>query len=135
MERTREDFFVYQASVASIAAGASAIDTINIQADSDFVLQKLVYFADIAAAAQTASSQVLPLVTMQLNDTGTGNNLFSDPMPIPALFGTGQLPFILPNPRRFAANSTIQLSFVNYDVASTYQIYVGLVGRKIYQYG
>ena len=130
-----KDFYGYQSNVASIAPAANATDTINIQANSDFILQKLVFFADIAAAAQTASTQVLPLVTVQITDTGSGRQIFSDPMPIPMIFGTGQLPFILPNPRRFAANSTIQISYTNYDAASTYQLFLGLIGVKIYRAG
>ena len=130
----RKDFYVYSANVASIASGANATSNINIEADSDFELQKLTVFADIAAAAQTASTRVLPLVTLQITDTGSGRQLFSDSIPIPLIFGDGNLPFILPNPRRFASNSVIQLSFTNYDAASTYQLYLGFVGVKTYKY-
>jgi hypothetical protein len=127
-----KDFFVYQSSIAS---GANASDSINIQADSDFILQKLTFFADIAGAAQTSATQVLPLITMQITDTGSGRQVFSDNIPIPAIFGTGSLPFILPNPRRFASNSTIALSYTNIDAASTYRLFVQLIGTKIYRAG
>jgi len=132
-EIINKDFYVYQSSVASIANGANATDTINIQADSDFILQKLTFVADVAAAAQTDSSRVLPLITVQLTDTGSGRQIFSDPVPIPAIFGRGELPFILPNPRLFRANTTIAISYSNYDAALTYQIFLQFVGMKIYR--
>ncbi len=128
-----KDFYVYQSSVLAIAPGANATDTINIQADSDFILQKLTFFADIAAAAQTESSRVLPLITMQLTDTGSGRQVFSDALPIPSIFGAGELPFILPNPRRFRANTTMALSYTNYDAAATYNIYLQFIGLKEYR--
>lgn len=128
----RQEFYTYASNVASIASGANATDSINIEASSDFVLEKLTFFADIAAAAQTVSSQVLPLVKLQITDTGSGNQIFSTALPIPMIFGTGALPFILPRPRKFDANSTIQLAYTNYDAASTYQLYIGFVGRKVF---
>ncbi len=132
-EVINKDFYIYQSDIASIAPGANATDTISIQADSDFVLQKLTVFADVAGAAQTDSSRVLPLVTVQLTDTGSGRQVFSDGVPIPAIFGTGALPFILPNPRLFRANTTIALSYANFDAALTYRIYLQFVGLKLYR--
>jgi len=128
-----KDFYTYQSEITSIAAGANASDNINIQADSDFILYKLSFFADIGAAGQTADTRVLPLVTIQITDTGSGRQVFDGPLPIPAIFGDGQLPFILPSPRRFAANSTIALSYANYDAADTYQLFLAFVGLKIYR--
>jgi hypothetical protein len=127
-----KDFYVYQSSVASIAAAANASDQINIQADSYFILQKLTFFADIAGAAQTDSSRVLPLVSMQITDTGSGRQVFGGEVPIPSIFGSGSLPFILPNPRKFAANSTIALTFTNFSAATTYRLFVQFIGTKVY---
>lgn len=129
----RQDYFVYESEALALAAGASANDTINIEADSDFVLQKLAYFADIAAAAQTASSRVIPLVTVQITDTGSGRQLMQNPIPVPSIFGTGELPHILPNPRLFMANSTIQVAYTNFDAASTYNLRLAFIGYKSYQ--
>lgn len=128
-----KDFYIYTSNIISIAAAASASDNINIEADSDFYLQKLSFFADVAAAAQTDSSRVLPLVTIQITDTGSGRQLFSSETPIPAVFGYGSIPFILPNPRRFAANSVISIAYTNYEAVNTYQLYLAFIGMKIYR--
>lgn len=132
VRRDRTDFYVYEAEALLLAAGTAANDIITIEADSNFVLQKLNYIADIAAAAFTDSTRPIPLVTIQLTDTGSGRNLMSNPTPIPSIFGTGQLPFILPNPRVFLRNSTIQVAFANFDAAVTYGIRLAFIGYKIY---
>ncbi len=131
-----KDFYVYQSEVLTIAAGANASDNINIQADSDFILYKLSFFAtDITGASvgQTDSTRVLPSVAVQITDTGSGRQVLDGPLPIPAIFGTGELPFILPAPRRFAANSTISLSYSNFADTETYQLFMAFIGMKVYR--
>ena len=131
-ERIKE-FFTYQEDFSAVASGASATGNINIQADSDFVLQKLTYYADIAAAAQTANTRVIPNATIVITDTGSGRQLMESAVPIASLFGTGQLPFILPTPRLFQARSTISLIVANFDAAVTYNIRLSFSGYKLYQ--
>lgn len=132
VRRDRTDFYVYEAEALALVSLTAATDIITIEADSNFVLQKLNYIADIAAAAFTDSTRPIPLITIQLTDTGSGRNLMSNPVPIPSIFGTGQLPFILPNPRVFLRNSTIQVAFANFDAAVTYNIRLSFIGYKIY---
>lgn len=132
IDTVRRDFYIYEAEALAIAPAGSANDIINIEADSDFILQKLTYEADIAAATQTDSTRVVPLVTVQLIDSGSGRQLMQNPIPIPSTFGTGQLPFILPNPRKFLRNSTIQVAFTNFSAATTYNIRLAFLGYKIY---
>lgn len=134
-ERIKE-FFTYQEDFTgsnAVASGASVTGNINIQADSDFVLQKLTYYADIAAAAQTDSTRIVPNATIVITDTGSGRQLMESAVPIAALFGTGQLPFILPTPRLFQARSTINLIVANFDAAVDYNIRISLIGYKLYQ--
>ncbi len=132
--RNIKDFYIYESTVASLANGANDTNNVNIEADSDFILQKLVMFADIAGAVQTDSSRVLPLIKIQITDTGSGRQLFSDDIPMAMILGSGSLPFILPNPRRFASNSVISIAYNNYSAATTYvNIYIGFVGLKDYK--
>jgi hypothetical protein len=128
-----EDFFVYEAQTLALAALTSIPVNIQVQADSDFKLLKLTQFSDIATAVQTESTRVVPLVTLQLTDTGSGRALFSSPVPMGALFGDGRLPFILPIVRIFKARSNINLVFANYSAATTYNIYIALIGTKLFQ--
>lgn len=126
------DFFVYQFPLITVAPAAQGTANLNIQADSNFSLQKLTYFADIAAAAQTDSSRVVPLITLQLTDTGSGRNLFSTEVPVPSIFGEGNLPFILTRPKEFSANSTITVTVTNFDAAVTYNLRLSLIGQKLF---
>lgn len=128
----RRDFYVYEAETIAIAVGASTNDTISIEADSDFILQKLTYAADIAGASQLEATRLVPNVLLQITDTGSGRQLMQDPIPIPSFFGTGQLPFILPNPRLFMRNSTIQVAFTSYEAAVTPDVRLAFIGYKVY---
>ena len=132
VDNFRRDFYVYEAESLAIVAGGTSNDVINIEADSDFILQKMTYEADIAAAAYTFTTNPIPLVTIQITDTGSGRQLMQNPIPINSFMGDGKLPFYLPNPRKFLRNSTIQIAFVNFDAAVTYNIRLACIGCKIY---
>lgn len=131
-KNTIHDFYVYGVDFASLLQGTSATGQINIQADSDFVVQKLTYQADIAAATQTDSSRVVPNATVQVKDTGSGREIFSLPTALTSVFGTGQLPFILPQPKIFLARSTINITLANFDAAADYNIRLSFIGYKIF---
>ncbi len=128
----RRDFYIYEAETLVLAVGGNANDTIQIEADSDFILQKLTYEADIAGAAQTANTRIVPNVLVQLTDTGSGRQLMQNPIPIPSFFGIGSIPFILPNPRLFMRNSTIQVAFTSFEAAITPSVRLAFIGYKIY---
>jgi hypothetical protein len=126
------DFFVYDVTFASLANGTSATQNVTIQADANFHIQKLTYMADIAAAIQTDSSRVLPLVKVLITDTASGRQLMDTAVPIPALFGTGPLPFILPRPRVIASRSTLTVTATNYSAGTTYNFQLSFIGEKVY---
>lgn len=130
----RRDFFTYTIQFNGLASGAASQGAIQIQADSDFELTKFTMFADIAAAVETEATRVLPLVTIQITDTGTGRALFNAPLPIPAIMGDGRIPFILPVPKIFSANASVAVEVANFSAATTYNLRLALVGAKIFAY-
>ncbi len=127
-----KEFFTYEEDFTGLVAGNSATGNISIQADSDFVLQKLTYQADIGGVAQTDSGRIIPNVTLVITDTGSGRQLMESAVPIQSLFGSGELPFILPTPRVFLSRSTIALVVANFDAAVTYNIRLSFIGYKLY---
>lgn len=131
------DYYVYQEdfAVANLTAGSTLNGSVEIQADSDFIWQKAVYAADLSGAAQTDSGRVIPLVTVQLIDTGSGRNLFESAVPVPSVFGEGNLPFVLPVPRLFFARSTIAVQVSNYSAATAYGLRLSFIGYKAYPRG
>ena len=131
------DYYIYEEDflAADLIAGATVNGSIEIQADSDFVWQKGAFFADLAGEPQTSDSMVVPLVALQLIDTGSGRNLFELPVPIPSSFGSGQLPFVLPIPRLFFARSTIQVQVTNFSDDTPYNLRLSFIGYKAYPQG
>lgn len=127
------DAFTYEIDFAAIVAGATANGQVTIQADSDFKWLKACYFADLAAAAQTESSRVIPLCTVLITDGGSGRQLMSQAVPVTSIFGIGAIPFILPVPRIFTAKSTVAFQIVNFSAASTYGLRLSLIGAKIFK--
>lgn len=125
-------FYTYLFNFASLAASTSLTVTQNVQADADFDWLKGVYQADIASAAVTDSSRVIPLVNILVLDTSSGYQLSSAAIPIETCFGTGLTPFILPAPYRFRRAGTISITLSNYSAATTYNIRLCLSGVKCY---
>jgi hypothetical protein len=125
-----KDFFTYEVNFSGLAAGTDSVQQINIQADSDFELMKMTYFADIAAAAQTESTQVVPLCSVLILDSGSGRQLSDQAVPVPNLFGTGEIPFILPNSKIFSARSLISVTVNNFSAATTYNLKLSFIGVK-----
>jgi hypothetical protein len=130
-----EDWYIYLASTTNLAAGATIPVNVNVQADADFKLIKIAQFSNNHASItnQIESTRVLPLVTVQITDTGSGRNLFSAAVPLPAIAGDGGVPFILPITRIFKASATITVTFTSYDSAIAYDLNVALIGTKLFR--
>jgi len=133
--RINKDFYVYEQDFDGLASGSSATGNINIQADSDFILQKLTLFADVNGAAQVSGSRIVPLCALQVTDSGSGRQLFESAVPVPAIFGNGELPFILPTPKLFPARSTITLNVANFSASTTYNLKFAFIGYKSFSTG
>lgn len=127
------EWFGYQAAVVNLAPAETATDIVQFEAGSEFVLERLVMSADIDGAAQTFDTQVIPNVLVQINDQGNGKNLFSEPVAISSICGTGTLPSILPFNRRFAPNSAVSFTFTSFEKVVTYaNLRILLSGYKSY---
>ncbi len=123
-------FYVYEVQTLALATGGNATDQIQIESDADFWWIKSAFWADIAGAAQTDSSRVIPNVDVQIVDTGSGRQLLNGNIPIPSIFGTGQLPFILPLPQVFKANSVVRIDFTSREAVITPNLRLAFIGYK-----
>ena len=132
-EKVIKDFYVYRTTYDSLTAGTSQSDNFTVEADSDFMLHKLAYFADIALAAQEEASRVIPLATALITDTGSGRQLSSGAIPLGSYFGSGRLPFILPAPKMFMARSVVQVQVENFSTGTDYNIKLAFIGYKIFR--
>lgn len=128
-----ESFTVYELDFLALAAGTTANGAIQIQADSQFRWVKAAYYATVANAAFLLSTIPIPSVTVQINDTGSGRQLFNAAVPVPSVFGRGELPFILPVSYVFQPRSSMQVTVANFDAAVTYNLRLSFIGTKIFE--
>jgi len=136
-EQYIEDWWIENVTVLALAQNGVANANIQVQADSAFKMMKLGIVADIAGAALTEATRVVPLVTLQITDTGSGRNLFSNAVALGAFFGNGPLPHIMPIPRLFLPRSNIALQFTNYSGGggTTYNLRLAFEGTKVFKMG
>jgi hypothetical protein len=118
-ERFVRDFFSYTTGRQAVAPAATVVSNILIQADSAFEIIKLVGYADVAGAAETANTRVIPNALILITDTGSGRQLMSAAVPYGSLFGAGEMPFIWPR-------------ITSFEAANTNNIAITLVGNKIF---
>lgn len=129
------DFYIYSVDFNSLAGSTTQTGNINIQADSDFKVNKLSFFADLNNTAQTSSTRVIPLVTVQITDSSSGRNLMDRAVMVSEIFGDGQLPFILPQPKIFPARSNVSIVVQNTTPGTTYNLRLAFIGSKIFRTG
>jgi hypothetical protein len=126
------DFYSYTQRVSLTGVvGNTASMVFQIEADSYFYLNALSYQADTALAAVTDSTNVVPLVTIVIFDSGSGRQLMANPVPLNCIAGYNGSPFRLAKPRRFASTAQITATLVNYS-AVAYNISLCLSGFKVY---
>jgi hypothetical protein len=129
-----EDPYAYEVLFASIAPGVTAVGQIPIENDADFKCLAGTFDASIANAAYTDSTRPIPLCNVQIRNTGTGRAFFNQAVPVSAVFGTGQRPFLWPVPKLMKMRSLFEFTVTNTSVATTYtNLHLVLVGIK--QYG
>lgn len=126
------DTFFYQTSFPAVAPGAAPVQPIQIDGDSRFRLHKITMFADLAGAAQTDSTRVIPVGTVLIQDNKSGRQLMTDPISLGAMFGDGRLPFILPRQKTFPASSVIRVTFTNTSAGTTYNLQLVFIGEKLF---
>jgi hypothetical protein len=129
------DPFVYTTffSSANLISSAVITNQINIQADADFILLAQTYSGDsILTTVYAQATQVVPNVGLLLTDGGSGKQLSDNNVHVWAWFGNGQFPFILPQPRYFAAKSTLQVKATNFDTSNAYNLHLNFIGVKVY---
>lgn len=124
------DFFTYGLAFTSLANGTSATGSFTIQTDSNFLWQAGAMQVDV-----TGTITATPLITATITDASSGRQLMSTGIELPALFGTGQLPFLLPTPRFFRGGTQITVVLTNYDTAVDYtNVLLSFIGTKFFKF-
>jgi len=129
-----KDWFSYPVTFNSLAtAGTPQSTNLQIDAGSDFYLTAITYLATgTATAVLTASSRIIPLVTILLTDSGSNRQLMQNAVPLDSIAGSGEWPHRLIFPRLFLRNSNIQIVVANYDTTNTTSVRINFEGFRIY---
>lgn len=127
---TIDDFFVYMPDPLLIPAGGTVAQNLIFDQDGDFSVQKLTGL--ITDQGNPPVVQANPTALVQWRAGGSGRDVFHEPIPFSALFGTGQLPFILPVPRVVLRGSTVIWTVTNQS-ATAYTIYLCMIGKKTFR--
>lgn len=134
-----KDYFTYELDFATaavsdlIGAGAARVLSFQIDAENDFIWQKACYVATIADAAVTFTTRVIPLATVLIQTSPSQRPLMNIAVPVTSLFGTGEVPFILPQPRIFPARGLVTVTAQAFVAAgTTYRLRLSFIGTKLY---
>lgn len=125
-------FVIDYGPITSIAAGTEVEGQFQTRSDSWFVL-----LAQTAVMRDSPPpfSAVIPdrPFTIQLEESGGGRNLYSDPADFDTVFGTAQRPALLGVPFWLAPKSTFiaTISVLNTGV-TTFHLRLGFVGFKVF---
>lgn len=114
-------FYSFELTFGPLAAGASGSGFFQVQTDYDFFWiksQAFVYDAD-GLAVDPAQ---WPLLTVQLQEGASSQQLTNQAAAIGSLFGTAQLPFILPRPHKVAGGATFNAAVKNAHTATAYSV-------------
>lgn len=134
-----QDFFTYAVGLASgstLAPGLSTTLTFNIDGESDFFWDKATVTALVASDGTTYLNDIKPAVRITIVDTNSQRPINNNPTPVGNIFGTGQLPFILPIRKLFFSKATVRLTLTNYSDAVTYsELDFSFIGIKAYLKG
>jgi len=128
-----EDFYIYLASFGNLAAGASTVQNLQVQSDSNFEWIETTVYGNLHGATPPFTDNILLPINITIIDSGSSRQLFSAPLPVSMFAGNGKQAFILPVTRFFQARSNIQITAQNTDAVSQYDnLFLALIGRKLF---
>lgn len=128
-------YFVYPIpAVINLTAGSSTTSTLRIESATNFYWIKSMFWAENNAAVggQTQSTRVLPSVDVNIQTSGADRNLFNAFVPIASVFGTGEIPSVLPMPMMLPASSELRVDFRSRESALAVDLYLAIAGWKDY---
>jgi hypothetical protein len=117
----------------AIAPAATQTKQINISANGDFFLTRFLFAANIANAAQTYNSLVVPQLRIQITDSGSDEQFCNQSCDISSVASLSVLSDTgggcdEPYPRVISGRSTVTVAITNTEAANTYNVEFILVG-------
>jgi hypothetical protein len=125
------EYFVVPLRFPSLATAITNEQSAQIPKDSDFLLR------EINRAVVVGGVPIeLPDALMDLVDSGSGRLFNTSVRPhILTVTGTGERPYILPEPRIIAGGNALSATIENVGAATIDRAHITLVGTKIFYRG
>jgi len=125
----QKNYYGYDFVFPTVASGASATASVQIQADANFFVQAMTYFCwDLTANAAI----VPPYATAQITVQSSGTTFFDVPVPVSSFAGDGRLPFILPEARIIPMNALVVMALTNVVSANADFFQITMHGKKLF---
>jgi hypothetical protein len=123
--------YAYVLTFSSLAAGASATQTLNITANADFIFTMMHHRANVAAAGQTVSNKTAPLARILITDSGTNEQFTNAAIDLENYSTNGNIINNLPYPRIVSGRSTLTVQLTSYEASATLNIDLGFQGLLV----
>jgi hypothetical protein len=124
----------YNLTFSSLAAGASATQTLNIAANADFIALVIHHRANVAAAAQNVSTKSAPLVRMLVTDSGSNEQFTNSAVDLENYSTNGNIINTLPYPRIISGRSTLTVTLSSFEASQTLNVDVFFEGVLVRAY-
>jgi hypothetical protein len=118
----------YNLTFSSLAAGATATQTLNIAANADFIALVIHHRANVAAAAQNVSTKSAPLVRMLVTDSGSNEQFTNSAVDLENYSTNGNIINTLPYPRIISGRSTLTVTLSSFEASQTLNVDVFFEG-------
>lgn len=124
----------YNLTFSSLAAGASATQTVNIAANADFIITGLHHRANVAAAGQNVSTKTAPLARILITDSGSNEQFTNSSVDLENYSTNGNIINKFDYPRIVSGRSTLTVQLTSYEASQTLNIDVFFEGVLVRAY-
>lgn len=128
-------FFVYPITINGVTDGSTEAASFTVQANSWFMLDQMTAVAYDAATGKNllADGTAAREIFVQLQDSGSDNNLCNNPVPLESIFGSATQPFIVPGSRMMRPTSLFTATITQtLTGGKTVNYTLNFIGRKLY---
>lgn len=134
----QSDIFDYGIFLSDIANdGIPVKKELSIQADYDFECESIqaavIVNMESPTITDTLQGEHFPNLFVMIENTGNGQKWMDKAVMVPALFGTGQLPFILPVTYIMEKNAAFRITLTNTGAFDLARVTFTFSGRKLIQ--
>lgn len=126
--------YAYNVTFSSLAAGASATQTVNISANADFIVTGLHHRANVAAAGQNVSTKVAPLARILVTDSGSNEQFTNSAVDLENYSTNGNIINKFDYPRIVSGRSTLTVQLTSYEASQTLNIDIVFEGVLVRAY-